>query len=80
MNSKPMYQFKIKSKRTGKCINHYINKDDFGFYPTNYAIFSDERMQDIALGMVMAMMQDQHVFVEVWKLNEKDYYDLIYRF
>lgn len=78
MEQKPIYQFKVKSKRTGKLIRHYMNAEDFGFYNTSYAKFSDERMKDIALGIVMALMQDREVFVEVWKLNEQDYYDLIY--
>lgn len=78
MKEQPIYQFKIKSKRTGKPINHYINNEDYGFYDTGYVKFTDERMKDIALGIVMALMQDKHIFVEIWKLNEQGYYDLIY--
>lgn len=78
MNQKPIYQFKIKSKRTGKCIRHYMNQEDFGFYGSNHFELSDERMKDIALGIVMGLMHDKEVFVEVWKLNEQGYYNLIY--
>lgn len=78
MNEKPIYQLKIKSKRTGKPIKHYINKEDYGFYDNPYSKPTDERMKDIALGIVMAMMQEKQVYVEVWKLNEQGYYNLIY--
>lgn len=78
MNQKPTYRFEIKSRRTGKKIKHYCNKEGHGFYGSQYVELTDERMKDIALGMVMALMNDRNLFVEVYKLNERGEYDLIH--
>ena len=77
MNEKPTYRFEIKAKRTGKKIKHYMNKDDYGFYGKDVSKATDERMKNIALGIVMALMNDKEIYVEVYKLNEQGGYDLI---
>lgn len=77
MNEKPTYRFEIKAKRTGKKIKHYMNKDDYGFFGKDVSKATDERMKDIALGIVMALMNDKEIYVEVYKLNEQEGYDLI---
>jgi hypothetical protein len=77
MNEKPTYRFEIKAKRTGKKIKHYMNKDDYGFFGMDVSKATDERMKDIALGIVMALMNDKEIYVEVYKLNEQGGYDLI---
>ena len=76
MERKPTYRFEIKDRSTGKLIRHYINNDDFGYYaePSEEA---DKAMCYVALGIVMALY-DQQAFVEVWKLNEKGFYNLFY--
>lgn len=79
MNEKPTYRFEIKSKRTGKKIKHFMNKEDFGIYCGNndFTKMTDDRTKDIALGIVMGLMQDREVYVEVYKLNEQGGYDFI---
>lgn len=77
MDEKPTYRFEIKAKRTGKKIKHYMNKDDYGFFGKDFSKATDERMKDIALGIVMALMNDKEIYVEVYKLNEQGGYDLI---
>lgn len=77
MDEKPTYRFEIKAKRTGKKIKHYMNKDDYGFYGKDVSKATDERMKNIALGIVMALMNDKEIYVEVYKLNEQGGYDLI---
>lgn len=77
MNEKPTYRFEIKAKRTGKKIKHYMNKDDYGFFGKDVSKATDERMKNIALGIVMALMNDKEIYVEVYKLNEQEGYDLI---
>jgi hypothetical protein len=79
MNEKPTYRFEIKAKRTGKKIKHFMNKDDFGFYCNNdnFAKMTDERIKDIAWGIVFGLMNDKEIYVEVYKLNEQGGYDLI---
>ena len=72
------YQFKIKSRKTGKPIKHELNRDGVGFYsPTKPTLFTDERMKAIALGILLAL-QEQDIFVEIWKRNKQGLYDLIY--
>lgn len=77
MNEKPTYRFEIKAKRTGKKIKHYMNKDDYGFFGKDVSKATDERMKNIALGIVMALMNDKEIYVEVYKQNERGGYDLI---
>lgn len=77
MDEKPTYRFEIKAKRTGKKIKHYMNKDDYGFFGKDVSKATDERMKNIALGIVMALMNDKEIYVEVYKLNEQGGYDLI---
>lgn len=77
MNEKPTYRFEVKSKRTGKKIQHFMNKADFGFYGVGDTEQTDERMKNIAFGIVLGLMQDKKIFVEVYKLNEHGEYDLI---
>ena len=74
---KPTYTFKIKSRDNGKPIRHYMNNDDFGYY-AEQSEETDKAMCHMALGIVMALSHEQQTFVEVWKLNEKGYYDLYY--
>jgi hypothetical protein len=79
MNEKPTYRFEIKAKRTGKKIKHFMNKEDFGIYcrKNDLTKMTDDRTKDIALGIVMGLMNDKEVYVEVYKLNEQGGYDLI---
>lgn len=78
MNEKPTYRFEIKAKRTGKKIKHYMNKDDYGFFGKDVSKATDERMKNIALGIVIANWTNgEEVYVEVYKLNEQGGYDLI---
>lgn len=77
MNEKPTYRFEVKSKRTGKKIQHFANRADWGFYGTDTDERADERMKNIAFGMVLGLMQDKRIYVEVYKLNELGEYDLI---
>ena len=79
MNEKPTYRFEIKSKRTGKKIKHFMNSEDFGFYCNNdqFSQMTDERIKDIALGIVFGLMNDKEIYVEVYKLNDCESYDLI---
>ena len=79
MNEKPTYRIEIKSKRTGKKIQHFINNEDYGYYcsPLSAYQLTDERMKDIALGIVYGLMQYKQVYVEVYKLNEQGTYTLI---
>ena len=76
MKDKPTYRFEIKSKRTGSKIRHYINRDEYGYY-CEASKEQDERMKHIALGIVMALMNDKEVYVEIYKLNEQEEYELI---
>lgn len=76
MKEKPTYRFEIKSKRTGKKIKHYLNKDGYGYYATPSAE-QEERMKHIALGIVMALMNNKQIYVEVYRLNEQEEYELI---
>ena len=79
MNEKPTYRFEIKSKRTGKKIKHFMNNDGFVFYCNNneFLQMTDERIKDIAWGVVFGLMNDLKVYVEVYKLNEQEEYELI---
>jgi hypothetical protein len=54
-----------------------MNKDDYGFFGKDGSKATDERMKNIALGIVMALMNDKEIYVEVYKLNEQGGYDLI---
>jgi hypothetical protein len=76
MKEKPTYRFEVKSKRTGKKIKHYLNKDGYGVYG-NATWEKDEKMKGIALGIVMALMNDKEVYVEVYRLNTQGDYELI---
>lgn len=76
MKEKPTYRFEIKSKKTCKKITHYLNKDGYGYYAPASAEH-DEKMKHIALGIVMALMNDKQIYVEVYKLNEQGEYELI---
>ena len=76
MNEKPTYRFEIKSKRTGKMIKHYINKPDYGYYVPACSEH-DKQMINVALGIVMGLMNDYKVYVEVYRLNDSGGYDLI---
>ena len=76
MTEKPTYRFEIKSKRTGKKIKHYLNKGGYGVYG-NATWENEEKMKGIALGIVMALMNDKQIYVEVYKLNEQEEYELI---
>lgn len=76
MKEKPTYRFEVKSKRTGKKIKHYLNKDGYGVYG-NATWEKDEKMKGIALGIVMALMNDKKVYVEVYRLNTQGDYELI---
>ena len=76
MNEKPTYRFEIKSKRTGKPIKHYMNRPDCGFYGRADEEHDNE-MRNIALGIVMALMGEKQVYVEVYRLNEEEDYELI---
>lgn len=76
MTEKPTYRFEIKSKRTGKKTKHYLNQTDCGYYGIPNAEH-DEKMKHIALGIVMALMNDKQIYVEVYKLNEQEEYELI---
>jgi hypothetical protein len=76
MKEKPTYRFEVKSKRTGKRIKHYLNKDEYGFYG-KASKEEDGRMKDVALGIVMALMNDKKVYVEVYRLNTQGDYELI---
>lgn len=75
MKEKPTYRFEIKSKRTGKKIKHYLNMDGYGYYAPGSAEY-DAKMKHIALGIVMALMNDRQIYVEVYKLNEQGEYEL----
>jgi hypothetical protein len=77
MKDKPTYRFEIKSKRTGKKIRHYMNSENLGFHGKDMSEQTDERMKNIALGIVMGLMNDREVYVEVYKLNDRGDYDLI---
>jgi hypothetical protein len=79
MNEKPTYRIEIKSKRTGKKIQHFANNEDHGYYcsPLSAYQLTDERMKDIALGIVYGLMQYKQIYVEVYKLNEQGTYTLI---
>lgn len=77
MNNKPAYRFEVKSKRTCKKIKHYLNCEDLGYHGKDISERTDERMKDIALGIVMGLMNDKQIYVEVYKLNERGDYDLI---
>lgn len=76
MKEKPTYRFEIKSKRTGKKIKHYLHKEDYGYYGEANEQ-NDDRMKSVALGIVMAYMNDKNIFVDVYKLNDLGTYDLI---
>ena len=76
MKEKPTYRFEIKSKRTGKKIKHYLNKDGYGYYAPA-SVQYEEKMKHIALGIVIALMNDKQIYVEVYKLNEQGEYELI---
>lgn len=80
MNEKPTYRLEVKSKRTGKKIEHFINKEDYGYYcsPISSCQLTDERIKDIAWGIVYGLMQYKQIYVEVYKLNERGGYDLIH--
>lgn len=80
MNEKPTYRLEIKSKRTGKKIEHFINKEDYGYYCSRLSAcqLTDERMKDIAWGIVYGLMHYKQIYVEVYKLNERGGYDLIH--
>lgn len=76
MKEKPTYRFEIKSRRTGKKIKHYLNKDGYGYY-VPACVEHDKQMTNVALGIVMALMNDKKIYVEVYKLNEQEEYELI---
>lgn len=80
MNDKPTYRFEIKAKRTGKKIKHFMNREDYGIYCGNndFSKMTDDRTQDIALGIVLGLAQDREVYVEVYKLNGQGGCDLIH--
>jgi hypothetical protein len=78
MNEKPFYRFEIKSKRTGKKIRHFINANGHGFYGYATPSMNDQRMKDIAFGIVYGLMNDKEIYVEVYKLNEQGNYDIIH--
>ena len=76
MKGTPTYRFEIKSKRTGKKIKHYLNKPEYGYYAPA-CVEHDKQMINVALGIVMALMNDKQIYVEVYKLNEQEEYELI---
>lgn len=80
MEQKPTYRIAIRSKRTGKKIQHIVNNEDYGYYcsPIGHRQLTDERMRDIALGIIYGLMPYKQVYVEVLKLNEKGGYNIIY--
>lgn len=61
-----IHRLEITSKRTGKKIKHIINNPDYMFYG-----LTDERMRDIALGVVYGLMGKNLVNVQVFKRNEQ---------
>lgn len=69
MNKKSTYRIEVKSKRTGKKINHILNDPDYKFYG-----LTDERMGDIALGIVYGLLGKNYVNVQVFKKNEQGEY------
>lgn len=69
MNEKPTYRIEIKAKRTGKKIKHVLNDPDYKFYG-----LTDERMRDIALGVVYGLIGKNYVNVQVFKKNEQGEY------
>lgn len=76
---KNTYRLEVKSKRTHKKIKHILNKPDYIFYADGvFCKLTDERMKDIACGVVYGLMKTRDAYVEVYKKNEQGDYVLVY--
>ena len=69
------YKLEVKSKRTKKIIKGF-SKCYFG--TTDHFQVTDERMKDIAHGVVFGLIRLRKVYADVYKKNEQGEFELIY--